>query len=169
MSPCTDRYMYKNSLITTARVICVHIFMSLWQVFHTSWFHKWIFSTQSLPVIGWQAMKSQIKWWETISYICHLLIKADFWYQETRKWPIIHPNISLQSLLSDSFPYLPGLLYYTILSNSFQVNKYYLYIYIYNRTHIYYISSTQWLAARSKQTWVSYIKSDSPWGLWPIF
>lgn len=54
------RYMYKNSLITTARVICVYIFMSLWQVFHTSWFHKWIFPPV-LPVIGWQAMKSQIK------------------------------------------------------------------------------------------------------------
>lgn len=127
------------------------------------------FFPQSLPVIGWTSDEITDKVMIHNIIFNHVLIKADFWYQETRKWPIIHPNISLQSLLSDSFPYLPGLLYYTILSNSFQVNKYYLYIYIYNRTHIYYISSTQWLAARSKQTWVSYIKSDSPWGLWPIF
>lgn len=130
MSPCTDRYMYKNSVITTARVICVYIFMSLWQVFHTSWFHKWFFP-QSLPVIGWTSDEITDKVMRHNIIFNHVLIKADFWYQETRKWPIIHPNISLQSLLSDSFPYLPGLLYYTILSNSFQVNKYYLYIYIY--------------------------------------
>lgn len=112
------------------------------------------FFPQSLLVIGWTSDEITDKVMRHNIIFNHVLIKADFWYQETRKWPIIHPNISLQSLLYDLFPYLPGLLYYTILSNSFQVNKYYLYIYIYNRTHIYYISSTQWLAARSKQTYV---------------